>query len=114
MNNEVTILKGNSQNIGALLVRVAIPALVSIAICIGSAIGTSIVLTSRIEERVTGIKENLAEHDADRKNEFVRIVDRIDNHEQRLTRLEAHYDTVQETLREISSDVKIILRGGQQ
>lgn len=95
-----------------LLFRVSVPALISIMICIGSAIGTSILLTSRLEERVASIKDSLDRHDQTRHTEQLRLAERLDNHEQRLSRLEAHYDAVQESLREISSDVKILLRGG--
>lgn len=110
--SEIGIAKAESSM--RLLVRVAVPALISIAICIGSAIATSVVLTSRLEERIASIKENFDRHDETRKHDYQRLTERVDIHEQRLTRLEAHYDAVQETLREISADVKILLRGGQQ
>lgn len=97
-----------------LALRIVIPALISIGICIGSALGASVILTSRLEERISALKDSLEKHDASRQAEVLRLVARTENHEQRLTRLEAHFDTVQETLGEIRSDVKIILRGGQQ
>lgn len=107
-------VKTQSDSLTRLALRVAIPGIISIAICIGSALATSVVLTGRLEERLTGLKDSLDKHDATRQEEILRLTARTENHEQRLTRLEAHFDTVQETLGEIRSDVKIILRGGQQ
>lgn len=92
----------------------AISAVVSVAICVGSALGTSTLLTARMDERVTYIREQSRKHEQEKQHEFERHADTLRDHDQRLARLEALTGSLQETLSEIRSDVKILLRGGQQ
>lgn len=105
----------------AALVRVILPVCASCVIAVGSAMVSALVMTERLDGRVTHLEVQIERHEKALDRDFARheqtvleIAHRTDDQERRLSRLEALVSQTQELLSEIRSDVKILLRGGQQ
>ncbi|MBD5608556.1 MAG: hypothetical protein HDQ93_06880 [Desulfovibrio sp.] len=104
-----------------ILVKFALPILASMVIGIGSSILSCLLVTERMNGRVTSLETQIAKHEHALDRDFQRheqtvaiLANRTDDQERRLTRLEALVGETQALLAEIRTDVKILLRGGQQ
>lgn len=76
---------------------------------------------SRLVERTAHLEKQIERHEKALDRDFARheatvadIAHKTDDQEKRLTRLEALFTETQALLSEIRTDVKILLRGGQQ
>lgn len=65
----------------------------------------------RMDERIASLQRDQAKHELEKGEQIRRNMQRADDHEQRLIRLEANFSTIQETLSEMKSDIKILIRG---
>lgn len=104
-----------------LLGKFLLPILASMVIGIGSSIVACLVVTERMDGRVNSLEVQIARHEKELDRDFFRheqtvaaIMSKTEDQEKRLTRLETLVNETQRLLEEIRSDVKILLRGGQQ
>lgn len=104
-----------------ILARFVLPVLAATVIGIGSSIVACLVVTERMDGRVSSLEVQIARHERALDRDFQRheqtvaaISSRTDDQEKRLTRLETLVGETQRLLAEIRADVKILLRGGQQ
>lgn len=77
---------------------------------VGNHIQTQLTM-ARVEERIATIKEQSARHELEKGQEITRLSANSEDHGQRIIRLETNYDTIQSTLKEMRSDIKILIRG---
>lgn len=110
-----------SDTIKQILIHFVLPVLVPVIVGLGSAVITSMVVTERLSARVAHLEVQIEKHEKALDRDFARheqtvaaISLKTDDHEKRLTRLEALFTENQAMLSEIRTDVKILLRGGQQ
>lgn len=94
------------------------PLLVPVLVGIGSAATTGMVMTARLEERVSHLESQIQRHEMALDRDFTRhegalseVIRRTDSQEQRLAKLEALVEELRASLGEIRADVKTILRG---
>lgn len=80
-------------------------------ITIGGFYASQIVSEARMDERIANLERDQAKHEKERGEQIQRNIQRADDHEQRLIRLEANFSTIQETLSEMKADIKILIRG---
>lgn len=85
--------------------------LTSLLITIGGAYLSSKVQSALMEERIATLQRDMARHEMDKSEQIAHNRARADDHEQRIIRLEANFSTIQETLSEMKSDIKILIRG---
>lgn len=65
----------------------------------------------RMDERIASLQRDQAKHELEKGEQIRRNMQRADDHEQRIVRLEANFSTIQDTLTEMRSDIKILIRG---
>lgn len=104
-----------------MLMKFVLPICASVVLAVGTAVISGMVMTARMEGRVSHLEIQIERHEKALDRDFARheqtvleIAHRTDDQEKRLSRLEALVSQTQELLSEIRSDVKILLRGGQQ
>lgn len=97
---------------------ILLPLLVPVLVGIGSAAIAGMVMTARLEERVSHLESQIQRHEQALDRDFTRhegalseVVKRTDSQEQRLAKLEALVEESQASLREIRADIKTLLRG---
>ena len=100
--------------------KFALPVLASLVIGIGSSIVACLVVTERMEWRVSSLEVQIAKHERALDRDFqwheqivASISMKTDEQEKQLTRLEALVSQTQLLLGEIRADVKDLLRGGK-
>lgn len=120
------------------LIPIAGSIVASVAVGIGSAFLTTFIMVGQLDTRVRNLEDlparlnhlekripplevQINRHEGALEKDFARheqvvshIATKTDDQEKRLTRLEAQFGEMQSLLTEIRSDVKILLRGGQQ
>lgn len=120
------------------ILKTALPAVLSLAIGLGSAGVTGWLMLHNLDSRVAILEKGaetqhavpgrldrlettIERHEKALDRDFARheatvadISHKTDDQEKRLTRLEALFTETQAMLSEIRSDVKVLLRGGQQ
>ena len=99
---------------------ILLPLIVPVLVGIGSAAIAGMVMTARLEERVSHLESQIQRHEQALDRDFTRhegalseVVKRTDSQEQRLAKLEALVEESQASLREIRADIKTLLRGAQ-
>lgn len=120
-----------------ILFKLVIPILIPVAVGLGSAVIATKVMVEKLDTRVTfledqviteklvnrthALESQIGRHEQALDRDFARhdatvadISRKTDDQEKRLTRLEALFTETQALLSEIRTDVKILLRGGQQ
>lgn len=125
------------DTIRQVILRFVLPVLVPVIVGLGSAVISSKVLVEKLDTRTTVLEthvldKNLASrtaaievqierHEKALDRDFARheqnvlsLAQKTDDQEKRLTRLETLVGETQAMLSEIRTDVKILLRGGQQ
>ncbi len=97
---------------------ILLPLIVPVLVGIGSAAIAGMVMTARLEERVSHLESQIQRHEQALDRDFTRhegalseVVKRTDSQEQRLAKLEALVEESQASLREIRADIKTLLRG---
>lgn len=97
-----------------------LPLLVSVLVGIGSAATTGMVMTARLEERVSNLESKIEKHEQTLGRDFTRheqavsyLVRRTDEQERRLAKLEGVAEETRTSLTEIRADIKTLLRGAQ-
>ncbi len=120
------------------LIRFAVGVVVPLVVGLGSAVISAQVMLGRLDARVGAVESltprveklehtlpplevQISRHEKALEKDFARheqtvsdISHKTDDQEKRLTRLEALFNHTLKTLDEIRTDVKILLRGGQQ
>lgn len=66
-----------------------------------------------MEQSIATMKADMARHEMEKSEQIAHNRARADDHEQRIVRLEANFSTIQETLSEMKSDLKILIRGSR-
>lgn len=66
-----------------------------------------------MEQSIATMKADMARHEMEKSEQIAHNRARADDHEQRIVRLEANFSTIQETLSEMKSDLKILIRGSK-
>ncbi len=96
------------------------PLIVPVLVGIGSAAIAGMVMTARLEERVSHLKSQMQRHEQELDRDFTRhegalseVVRRTDSQEQRLAKLEALVEESRASLSEIRADIKTLLRGAK-
>lgn len=120
-----------------ILLRFILPILVPVVVGLGSAVISSVIMNEKLESRVTKLERSVDDeklltrttnleiqierHEKALERDFARheqtvmeIGHKTEDQERRLTRLETLVSEMQRILAEIRTDVKILLRGGQQ
>lgn len=97
-----------------------LPLLVPVLVGIGSAAISSMVMTARLEERVSHLESQMQRHEQTLDRDFTRheqavsyLVSRTDEQERRLAKLEGVAEETRTSLAEIRADIKTLLRGAQ-
>ncbi len=97
-----------------------LPLLVPVLVGIGSAATTGMVMTARLEERVSHLESQMQRHEQTLNRDFTRheqavsyLVSRTDEQERRLAKLEGVAEETRTSLAEIRADIKTLLRGAQ-
>lgn len=97
-----------------------LPLLVPVLVGIGSAATTGMVMTVRLEERVSHLESQIQRHEQALDRDFSRhdqavseLVKRTDDQERRLAKLEGVAEETRASLAEIRVDIKTLLRGAQ-
>lgn len=110
-----------NETIRKILYQVVLPVIAPLIVGLGSAVITTQVMVSKLDTRVSHVEIQIERHEKALDRDFARheasvadIAHRTEDQEKRLTRLEALFTETQTMLQEIRSDVKILLRGGQQ
>lgn len=82
----------------------------SVIITAGGAYMSSRVQSALMEERLATMQRDMARHEMEKSEQIAHNRSRADDHEQRIIRLEANFSTIQETLGEVKSDVKSLIK----
>lgn len=97
-----------------------LPLIVPVLVGIGSAAISSMVMTARLEERVSHLESQMQRHEQTLDRDFTRheqavshLVRRTDEQERRLAKLEGVAEETRTSLAEIRADIKTLLRGAQ-
>ncbi len=85
----------------------------SLAVTIGGAIVSEKVQTTLMNERIAILQRDQARHELEKSEQIRLALQRADDHEKRIVRLEASFGLVQETLSEMKEDIKILVRGNR-
>lgn len=93
------------------LLKLIIPAAISLAISAAAGVTNFVVTTVQMDARIATLEKDATKHELAKEKEFSRLTVRTDDHEQRLIRLETNLGAIQETLNEMRADVKELLRG---
>lgn len=103
------------------MLKFVLPILVPVGVGLGSAVIATKIMVEKLDTRVTHLEFQIARHEKALDRDFARheatvadISHKTDDQEKRLTRLEALFTETRALLSEIRTDVKILLRGGQQ
>lgn len=99
---------------------ILLPLIVPVLVGIGSAAIAGMVMTARLEERVSHLESQMQRHEQALNRDFTRhevalseVVRRTDSQEQRLAKLEALTEESRTSLSEIRADIKTLLRGAR-
>ncbi len=98
-----------SSHGNGLFLKAFLPALVTIAISVGTVIASNHAMTVRMEERIASIGEQITAIDKKHERDAIPLLGSAKDHEQRIARLEALTGTMQATLDEVRKDVKDLL-----
>lgn len=83
------------------------------AIIVGSYI--SIRMQAAITEvSIANLQRDQARHELEKSEQIRLAMQRADDHEKRIVKLEANFGLIQETLSDMKGDIKILLRGVKQ
>lgn len=106
--------------IARFLQTTLLPLIVPVLVGIGSAAISSMVMTARLEERVSHLESQMQRHEQTLDRDFTRheqavsyLVSRTDEQERRLAKLEGVAEETRTSLAEIRADIKTLLRGAQ-
>ena len=106
--------------IARFLQTTLLPLIVPVLVGIGSAATTGMVMTARLEERVSHLESQMQRHEQTLNRDFTRheqavsyLVSRTDEQERRLAKLEGVAEETRTSLAEIRADIKTLLRGAQ-
>lgn len=106
--------------IARFLQTTLLPLIVPVLVGIGSAAISSMVMTARLEERVSHLESQMQRHEQTLNRDFTRheqavsyLVSRTDEQERRLAKLEGVAEETRTSLAEIRADIKTLLRGAQ-
>lgn len=69
--------------------------------------------TALMEQNIATMKADMAKHEMEKSEQIAHNRARADDHEQRIIRLEANFSTIQETLSEMKTDLKILIRSNK-
>lgn len=107
--------------IKAIISKFALPILAAACIGLGGLFTGVLRATAQLDARLAHVETQIERHEKALEKDFSRheqlmseIVHRTEDQEKRITLLEAISVQTQQHLSEIRSDVKILLRGGQQ
>lgn len=110
-----------NEAIKQTIFKLVLPVLVPVAAGLGSAVIATKIMVEKLDTRVSHLEVQIERHEKALDRDFARheatvadISHKTDDQEKRLTRLEALFTETQTLLTEIRTDVKILLRGGQQ
>lgn len=110
-----------NETLKKFIFHFVLPVLVSVAVGLGSAVIATKNMVEKLDTRVAHLEVQIERHEKALDRDFARheatvadIAHKTDDQEKRLTRLEALFTETQAMLSEIRTDVKILLRGGQQ
>ena len=97
-----------------------LPLIVPVLVGIGSAATTGMVMTARLEERVSHLESQIQRHEQALDRDFNRheqavseLGRRTDDQERRLAKLEGVAEETRASLAEIRADIKTLLRGAK-
>lgn len=103
---------------GRFVQNLVLPFFASVLVGVGSAATTGMVMTARLEERVSNLESQLQRHEQALDRDFGRheqavsdLGRRTDDQERRLAKLEGVAEATRASLTEIRADIKTLLRG---
>ena len=67
-----------------------------------------------LEEKIAILQRDAARHEMEKGEKIRSNTAKAEEHEKRIIRLEANFGVIQETLADMKSDLKILLRGAKQ
>ena len=70
--------------------------------------------TALIQEKIAILQRDAARHEMEKGEQIRSNTTKAEEHEKRIIRLEANFGVIQETLADMKSDLKILLRGAKQ
>ncbi len=85
----------------------------SVFVTVGGAFISEKVQTTLMNERIAILQRDQAKHELEKSEQIRLALQRADDHEKRIVRLEASFGLVQETLSEMKEDIKILVRGNR-
>ena len=88
--------------------------LLSAGITIGGGLVNDKIQTARTEEKIAILQRDAARHEMEKGEQIRSNTAKAEEHEKRIIRLEANFGVIQETLADMKSDLKILLRGAKQ
>ncbi len=85
----------------------------SVAVTIGGAIISEKMQSTLMNERIAILQRDQAKHELEKSEQIRNALQRADNHEKRIIRLEANFEVIQATLTEMREDLKTLVRAGR-
>lgn len=88
--------------------------LLSAGITVAGGLVNNSVQTALIQEKIAILQRDAARHEMEKGEKIRSNTTKAEEHEKRIIRLEANFGVIQETLADMKSDIKILLRGAKQ
>ena len=88
--------------------------LLSAGITVAGGLVNNRIQTALIQEKIAILQRDAARHEMEKGEQIRSNTTKAEEHEKRIIRLEANFGVIQETLADMKSDLKILLRGAKQ
>lgn len=88
--------------------------LLSAGITIAGGLVNNRIQTALTQEKIAILQRDAARHEMEKSEQIRSNTTKAEEHEKRIIRLEANFGVIQETLADMKSDIKILLRGAKQ
>ncbi|MDE7240277.1 hypothetical protein [Desulfovibrio sp.] len=88
--------------------------LLSLGVTVGGGLVNNKIQTALMEEKIAILQRDAARHEMEKGEQIRSNTTKAEEHEKRIIRLEANFGVIQETLADMKSDLKILLRGAKQ